>query len=153
MFDHLFAHWPKPALVFSSAFLVVLVAIANYLSGPEFAFSIFYLPPIVVATWYVGKRAGIGIAFLSALVWITTEILTGHIYENPLAPYWNTGVWLAFFLITVFLAELRKLLHFLEALAFQDALTDAANSRKVYLVAECDMSHPELCSKRVKFGG
>ncbi|MBN2404074.1 MAG: hypothetical protein JXE06_00685 [Coriobacteriia bacterium] len=42
------------------------------------SFSIFYLTPVVFATWFVGKRAGITLAVLSAAVWLYLEMTTGR---------------------------------------------------------------------------
>jgi diguanylate cyclase (GGDEF)-like protein len=148
MFNRFFANWSKPLIFLFCLALVVAIAGLDYLSGPEFAFSIFYLPPIVLLTWYVGRVAGIFVALLSALCWISADLLSGHVYTNSVAPYWNTGVRLGFFVITLLLVgQLRKQLHRLRDLAFQDSLTGAANSRKFYLVAERECARARRSKK------
>jgi diguanylate cyclase (GGDEF)-like protein len=140
MLDRLFSIWPPRTRLVFCVMLILLIGLLDYLSGPEFAFSIFYLPPIALGAWHVNRRAGTFLAFLSALVWATADHLAGANYTNPLAWYWNTGVRLGFFLITLFLvADLRTKLRLLEELSFLDSLTGAANSRKFYFIAEREL--------------
>jgi len=58
----------------------LLVALFDYLTGPEFSFSIFYVAPIMMAGWYSGKNPGLAVAILSAVLWFISDIASGHIY-------------------------------------------------------------------------
>lgn len=81
----------KPMTVFwiaSALILVLVVGTADYLTGFEISFSIFYLIPVMLATWYVGRHAGIVLACISAFVWLL-EDLKGHAYSHSAIPYWN----------------------------------------------------------------
>ena len=44
-------------------FLTFLLGIADYFSGPELSFSLFYVAPIMLAVWYGGHRHGLITAF------------------------------------------------------------------------------------------
>jgi len=89
--------------------LVVALGIIDYLTGPELAFSIFYLLPISLAAWRVGARAGIAISIVAAGSWLLADLLGGNSYSRSATPYWNTGVRLAFFLIVTYaLSALRR---------------------------------------------
>jgi hypothetical protein len=81
--------------------LVVLIGFLDFLSGYELSFSLFYLAPILLVTWWAGRREGVAIASLSALVWLGADILSGHRFTHLLIPVWNVLIRLGFFLIVV----------------------------------------------------
>lgn len=100
------------SLIVTGLVLVGLIGLTDYLTGYELSFSIFYLIPILLVTWYVNRPAGILISVTGALVWLLTDLLAGHIYSHPAIPYWNAAVRLGFFLIvTYILAALRASLQ------------------------------------------
>lgn len=39
--------------------VVVLIGYVDYLTGPEFGFSLFLSPPVVAAGWHYGRRASL----------------------------------------------------------------------------------------------
>ena len=109
---------------------VLLLGLIDYLTGYELAVSLLYLGPVDVAAWYVGRRAGLGLAFLSSIVWLTADLGAGHSYSHMAIPIWNTLIRFGFFLSNVFLlAELREYLTGAQRLARTDALTGVFNSR------------------------
>jgi signal transduction histidine kinase len=89
--------------------LAVLVGAVDYLTGPEISFSIFYLIPIYMVAWQVGRRWGILLSIASAALWLTADLLTGYPYLHPAVPCWNAVVRLGLFLIVTYaLSALRK---------------------------------------------
>jgi len=129
--------------------LVVLLGAVDYLSGPEISFSIFYLFPIYLVTWYAGRWPGVVISLASGLAWYLADRLDGHVYSSPPIPYWNASVRVGFFLITAYLlSELRRRLIIEAELAITDPLTKIANRRGVYLAVDAElvrqqrMGHP-----------
>jgi signal transduction histidine kinase len=98
----------RRTLIGLSLGLLVFVGVVDFLTGPEVSFSIFYVLPIGLVAWYVGRRPGVTVAFLSAVSWLTADLLAGHTYSYPSIPFWNAFVRLAFFLIvTAALSALR----------------------------------------------
>jgi serine phosphatase RsbU (regulator of sigma subunit) len=92
-----------------SVALTFAVFAADYVTGAEVAFSLFYLIPIAIATWMVSRRAGALISLLCATAWVVSYLLTGSFYSHPGILYWNTGVELGFFLTFAFtLAAVRR---------------------------------------------
>lgn len=88
--------------------LIVDVMLLDYLTGGEISFSIFYLIPISLIAWFVGRKAGIFMSVLGAILWLSADLLVGHAYSHPAIPYWNMLVRLGFFLIvTLTLSALR----------------------------------------------
>ena len=105
MFDKLLKYLSQQSglsLTASGFALVGLIGITDYLTGYELAFSIFYLIPITLTTWYVSRQTGILISVASAFVWLITDLLAGHLYLHPAIPYWNAAVRLGFFLIVTY---------------------------------------------------
>jgi hypothetical protein len=47
---------PKVIILIISIFLVIVIGYADFLTGYEFAWSIFYFIPIYFSAWY-GKKA------------------------------------------------------------------------------------------------
>jgi signal transduction histidine kinase len=89
--------------------LVLLIGITDYLSGPDTAFAIFYLIPIMFVTWFSVAKWGVVISTLSAISWLLADLLSGHHYPNPVYPIWNAVMRLGIFLIVVaILASLKK---------------------------------------------
>jgi len=79
--------------------LVGLIGIVDYLTGPELASSIFYLIPVALVAWLVGRQAGIALSIAGAISWLIADLLDGGTYSHPLIPFWNTLVRFGFFLI------------------------------------------------------
>ncbi len=100
---------------------VVLLGVIDHATGPELSFSIFYLLPISLAAWFVGKWPGILISIASAVTWLIADVASGNIYSNPVIPGWNALVRLGFFfVVTHTLASLHQakvtqeeLIHFI----------------------------------------
>jgi diguanylate cyclase (GGDEF)-like protein len=112
--------------------LVLLTAVGtiDYATGFELAFSIFYAIPVGLSAWYLGRRFGLLLSILSALVLFWVDAAAGHPYIGTTSPYWNTGVPLGFFLIiTVLLDNLHRALDALASQAQRDGLTGLLNDR------------------------
>lgn len=86
------SQWSRTSWVVVGFALTVLLGGIDYLTGTEFSFSIFYLIPISLLAWRVGKRAGIVISTVSAASWLAADVLSGRSYAHPTIPYWNTVV-------------------------------------------------------------
>jgi len=122
----------RQSLVISISITLIL-GIVDYLLGPEFSFSVFYTVPIMLATWYAGKGAGLMMAILSTIFWLCADIAAGIQYTTLLVPVWNTLVRLAFFIIILrLLLIVHEKLLLEESLADTDPLTGLANRRYFY---------------------
>ena len=123
----------------ASLILVVLFGIADYLTGYEIAFSIFYALPIAVVAYFVGRRSALVISLLSALSWLLADA-AGHEYAWGWVLYWNTFTRLLFFVVVaVSLDALRNALRHEKELARSDFLTGAANRLAFYEIANKEL--------------
>jgi signal transduction histidine kinase len=104
---------PKSYLIALGIILLILIGIIHYIEAVmtkgELSFSIFYLLPILLVSWYVNLRAGIIMSFVCAVVWEAIDFMTGPVYSHPLIPYWNTAVRLGFFLIVAIMLSRLKI--------------------------------------------
>jgi len=97
--------WFIKAMIF---LLVLLVGIIDYVTGVEISFSIFYLFPIFLASWFLNIRTGIAISVGSGILWFLADILGGHTYTHSLIPFWNTMARLVIFTsFTIIIARLK----------------------------------------------
>ncbi len=121
---------------------VISIGIADYVTGTELAFSLFYLFPIGISAWYIGRKTGIFISVVSAFSWYLADVLARtEPYSHPLLPTWNTGVRLITFLaIILLLTVIRTILDREYLHARIDYLTKAANARSFYEAAEVQIS-------------
>ena len=120
--------------------LIGAIGIVDFLSGYELAFSLFYVIPISLLTWYTSRSLGIVASLASALVWLGADITSGHHYSHPLIPIWNILIRLAFFvLFTVLLSAIRSAGERERELARMDYLTGAVNSRLFYELAQMEI--------------
>lgn len=101
----------KPLLTAVGFVVVFLLGVIDYLTGPEISFSIFYLLPISLVTWFVGKREGVSISLASASTWLLADLIWAVPHSHPAIPFWNAIVRLAFFLIMVFLLSKLKAMN------------------------------------------
>jgi diguanylate cyclase (GGDEF)-like protein len=111
-----------------SALAVALLAVVDYLTGPELRFFIFYWPPIALATWSCGRRWGLAFVALSGVAWVTANVPETRAASSVLV--WNTGVNLASFALFAYVVTvIREMVNRERAAARTDPLTGAANSR------------------------
>jgi diguanylate cyclase (GGDEF)-like protein len=120
----------------TSALAILLISAADHATGYEFSLSIFYLGPIAVGAWYVGRRQGILLAALSVAAWLFADDPTEHEYAHPLIPYWDSVVRFGFFYVVVHLLTLlRCRIRTEEEMARTDGLTGIMNGRAFYELA------------------
>jgi diguanylate cyclase (GGDEF)-like protein len=117
---------------------VVSVGMADYATGAELAFSIFYFFPVGVAAWYIGWKTGVLFSLESAVSWYAADILARpEPYSTPYVPVWNTVVRLfTFITITILIGIIRNILDREALQARIDYLTRAANARAFYEAVE-----------------
>jgi diguanylate cyclase (GGDEF)-like protein len=112
---------------------VALIALADYWTGAEAAFTLLYLGPIAFVGWQAGRRAGLVIALVCAASWLVADLATRPVLRHPALTAWNllveTGVFVTFALL---LSRLQDRLALEAALARADPLTGLANRRAFF---------------------
>ncbi|MDP9296073.1 MAG: hypothetical protein M3O88_05185 [Actinomycetota bacterium] len=98
--------------------IVALIGVVDHFTG-QLSLSIFYLLPLILATWLLGKLRGTLVAFAAAAVWLAADITT--LGDQGLIVYWNAlarfGV---FFVVVSLVTSLRSALRHEHDLAMHE---------------------------------
>ncbi len=143
----LFLHFEKmskPVQVGSCLLLMAVVGYLNFLTGWELDLSLFYVAPIMFATWFLGLRAGLLACLASTAVWFLVDLSWLHVYTSEFVHYWNMSIRLSFFVLYAFLLDSIKNVHEREkSLARTDGLTGAANARSFFELLELEIARSQ----------
>ncbi len=119
--------------------LVVFLGTIDYLSG-DLSFLIFYLVPVSMVTWFVGREAGFSISIVSAVIWMISDVTGVSSYQHPVISYWNAIVKVGFFFVfTYILAALKEVYDQEKTHSRTDYLTGIANRRFFFEQAEVEL--------------
>ncbi len=131
-FGEIVEAWPATTARLAALLSIPLLGLVDYLSGPEVAFSVFYLLPLSILAW-AGDRDRVLIwvgSVLSATTWLVADVASGAEYTHAWIPIWNTATRLTIFLIVAtLLTNLRDSVAHERGLARMDPLTGVGNSR------------------------
>jgi signal transduction histidine kinase len=97
--------------IFIALLSVLAVGIADYFSGYEIYWSIFYLAAISFAAWNVGVLFALLISALSVVSWLLGDWAAGVVYPNRFVPIWNALITLGSYLVVVWLLSRLKSFH------------------------------------------
>ena len=126
--------------VTTNVVLIGALGFMDYVTGHDFSFSLFYLIPISLTTWYANRNLGISSAVLSTVIWLIADIYTRENSLYPLLYFWNTLMRLGFFIIVIYLiSELRKTQEVIQTLIHKDHITGAINSRYFHELLEIEL--------------
>jgi diguanylate cyclase (GGDEF)-like protein len=107
-------------------FLVLCIAFLKFITGPEYAFSILYIIPVLLVSWFVGFPSGLVIAFAGAGSWLVADMMNVGSFSSPAVPIINEALRLILFSLFAYAASsLRNRL----LLSHSDYLTGLANTR------------------------
>jgi diguanylate cyclase (GGDEF)-like protein len=117
-------------LILLCLLLVGIIGLADHAMGYEVSFSVFYLIPICLASWYTGKFIGFLFCVISTFAWLYADFTSGYSYNSAWIHFWNAVVRLTFFCVTAYILVKLKMHIGREAKhARIDALTKVMNSR------------------------
>lgn len=117
--------------------VVLMLGLIDYMTGFELSFSFFYLIPVTMIAWTAGRNRGLVVSVFCAVVWFTSNLLSGERFSQPLIGAWNTMIRFGFYaVVTILLAELRHALEEERILANTDPLTGALNRRSFNQIVE-----------------
>ena len=105
----------RRALIALTFVLLAAVGLVDYLTGYEFSMLIFYLLPISLAAWFVGRSFAMTVSLLSVGIGVVADLGAGAAYAHKAVLIWNAAIVLGFFLVVaVLLVRLRESLADLE---------------------------------------
>ena len=119
---------PSEQVVVLALLLTAVIGTIQLLVSPALSFHAFYLAPVSMVAWHLGRRPGIAISALAAVVWLAAEVVRSP--AVPAAAYWNLAVRFASFVVVAgIISTLRRLLEVERASARTDGLTGTQNAR------------------------
>jgi glucose-6-phosphate-specific signal transduction histidine kinase len=173
--------WPKWAVLAVSLASLSVIGLGDYLTGTEIDFTLFYLIPVVVLAWSIGRRAGILTSTLCALVWAAVDFF-GRSEAHLASILWNISIQFGVFVAFAYalsrirvgiveqrrlnrelqaaLEEVKKLSGLLPICAWCKKIRDESGSWvqfELFVIShsEADFTHsicPD-CARRVERGG
>jgi len=127
------------ALLFTTGIVLVLITgfLDKTIGGVEVSFSLYYLVPIVLITWYANSVSGYSMAILSIMMRGWVDFSRFHLYAHPFVPIDNTVIRAVFFVFTVWaIDKIKNLLERERKFGTVDFLTGLANRRAFYDYAQ-----------------
>jgi len=123
----------KPAVTALSLLLCLVVGVVDWVSGPDYSFAPFYLIPVIVTAWFVGRRVGYALSLASALAWLLAELAGRRRYQGEFSLYWNDLMELLLFLLAALVVSaLKGALERENEMARTDHLTGKPNRRQYF---------------------
>lgn len=112
---------------------IAVVGVADWWTGPDLSLAIFYLLPVSMVAWHVGRGWGSALATLSAGIGLIADLMWSDHYGSSMVPWWNAGTRLGILLtLVMILGALHKALDRERMFARTDALTGILNRRAFY---------------------
>jgi diguanylate cyclase (GGDEF)-like protein len=110
----------------------------------QLPFSMLYLVPSMMVTWFGGMRSGIKTSVASSLISLLAYLVTNRFYFGLSASYWASTVKLGFFLIVVpMLWVLKSSLEHQQQFGRTDFLTGVPNRRSFIEAAKSEISRAQ----------
>ena len=127
----------------TSLLIIVGIGIADFETGREFGFSIFYLIPIVLVTWSFGRYFGFAFCIIATITWFIVDDLSGQAYSQPIIGYWNAIMRFGFFVLVALLLPALQALEREKNIARLDYLTGIANRRHFFELAQAELNRSQ----------
>ncbi len=134
---------PAVTLLFCSVFLLFLGWL-DIITG-DYSLIVFYLIPVSLATWFVGKWSGLLFCFLAIVVRvIADEGYRSSGFAYSALHYWNELIEFFFLIImSILFSALKRNLENEKELARRDPLTDTLNRRSFFDLAEHEINRSQ----------
>lgn len=108
---------------------VVAVGLVDLLTGPEYGFSLFYLVPIALTAWWLGRWPAVAVGVVAAGAWVLADF-ADRLPDTYLASMWNGFTRLVIFVaFALLLSVVRAEANYLRRL-------DAYRSNVLALLAD-----------------
>ena len=115
------------SMVLGLAYLAV-IGFFDYLTGFEFTMSLFYMLPISLYAWNLGRTAGLLMAVLCAAIEFIDQAAGGRYFPNLAYELWDSFISMSMYVsFGLILAELRRAYDREKVSARKDFLTGLAN--------------------------
>jgi diguanylate cyclase (GGDEF)-like protein len=136
-------NFPKAGVFVISLVTIGLIGLLDNWVRIDLGLSLFYLAPIALVTWIVGRDAGTVLSAIAAALWFWAE-LQSQTSGGFALTVWNAIVRLAiFWIITTLLSSLRDAYELESRLARTDALTGITNWRSFHEILTVEIQRAQ----------
>lgn len=119
----------RPIMLIPAIFLLASFTYIDLITDPEFSLRVFYIMPVFLAAWYMGRAMGLVFSGACAACWLYAD-LSGHTARIYWSPYFNGSLLIVYYSIVAFLlSALRNAYERQKRFATTDQLTGACNRR------------------------
>ncbi len=95
---------PRRALLIAASLAALaLIGTADYLTGFNLSFAVFYLLDIGFAAWLIGRSFALAVSALSIVISVAGDWAAGAHYSTVLIPIWNALILTVVYVIVVWL--------------------------------------------------
>lgn len=128
--------------------LVAVAAAADYATGSDLSFLLFYLIPVYFFVWFTTRRIGVIASVICAAIWAIENISARvNLYHSSVS-YLNISIEIVFFFIVTYLiCLLKETMGINEELARKDTLTGVMNRSAFYDIADREILRLERYSR------
>jgi len=142
----------SPATIIVSSVVVILaIGFADYFLGRNFSSALFFVVPVAVVTWYVGRAPGVVVSVLSGSSLVVTDWVFRSGEHQALA-FWNVIFPFFFFIgFVILLTLLKDSLAREEELSRTDPLTGLSNRRYFNELVDVDIGRSRRYGHPVSF--
>ena len=107
--ESFFAERSPSFVIVASILLVGVIFSADVATGKTLSPSLFYLLPVALMTWRLGRGAGVLLAVGTSIAWTVSDIVSEAYPAGAVAPYWNAIVRFAvLYIVVALLAAIRE---------------------------------------------
>lgn len=94
---------PRALLISTSIVALALIGAADYLTGFNLSFAVFYLLDIGFAAWLIGRGFALVVSALSIIISVAGDWAAGAHYSTVLIPIWNALILTFVYVLVVWL--------------------------------------------------
>jgi len=99
---------PREWLVALSVLAICLVGCLDYVTDAAVSLPVLYIPPVALAAWYGGRRAGILASLLATFFWFAVQVVTAEPIWPLSAHCWNAALRFVTYLLVTVLVDLVR---------------------------------------------
>jgi len=110
-------------------FLVVIIGAADFFTESKLSLFLFYLAPIIMVTWFLGRNFGLVVSLLCVITWLAVNVLEGQTQSHSVLTYLNSFIRFIFFAAVAWHTPALKAFEHEKEIGRFDYLTGAANRR------------------------
>lgn len=134
---------PSVTFAYCAALLLILGCL-DVVTG-DYSLIVFYLIPVSLSAWFVGKRSGLMFCLLAIVVRVVAdEWSRPYIFTHSVLHYWNELIEFLFLIImSLLFSALKNNLENEKELARRDPLTDTLNRRAFFDLTEHEINRSQ----------